>query len=96
MHGSEREGERESGRGAKKPFHLPEWLRLGTVRKGTYFSLGWNGVDTGLLQDSVPIPLNLGDGAGLTTVDTLWTAILFLFNRWECIVSFLVELGDDR
>ena len=78
--------------GATKPCCLPERLRLGTVRKGTYFSLGWNGIYARLLQDSVPITLNLSDGARLTTVDTLRTAGFFLFDRWQSVVSFLVEL----
>lgn len=92
MHRSERKV--EPGRAAKNPFYLPEWLRLGTVRKGTYFSLGWNGIDTGLLQNSVTIPLNLGDRAGLTTVNSLWTARFLLFNRWKRVVSFFVELEE--
>lgn len=73
-----------------------EWLRLGTVRKGTYFSLGRDGVDTRLLQDSITVALNLGNGARLATVDSLLAIRFILFDRGQGVVSFRVELGNVR
>lgn len=71
-----------------------EWLRLGTVRKGTYFSLGRDSVDTWLLQNTVTVALNLCNGARLATVDTLLAVRFFLLDWRQSIVSFRVELGN--
>lgn len=76
--------------------HLPERLRLSTVREGTYFSLSRYSVNTLLLQDAVTIALHLRHRAGLSTVDTLLT-IRFVFLYWrQCFVCFGVELSQEK